>query len=258
MATPASNTQLQVFSGLRPVEAGALALEELIRQAKHQCVDDASALTGLQPLMAEVKDKLERMLELTNAVEEIVAAATPAAQAAEPPKVATQVGSTLRGTTDFLDVPDLVSTLSSMHKTGTLTLRLEDEMFAFEFQDGKVVHAVTTKSDPDLRLGTILVAQNTLTEDQLQQNLDSSAAANALLGDHLVENATVTEGDLLNALDAQVRRIFESAFALQGAQFTFTEGSISNIAKRTAINTTEMLLEAAHNQKTKAPAAAGS
>jgi hypothetical protein len=121
-------------------------------------------------------------------------------------------------------------------------------MFVFEFEEGRVVHAITNKQDPGLRLGTILVAQNKLTEEQLQASLTASTDENELLGAHLITAATVSQSDLRGALDVQVHRIFDQAFELRGARFTFIEGSISNIAERTALSTTELLLEAARQQ----------
>ena len=146
----------------------------------------------------------------------------------------------MRGTTAVLPVPDLVSTLSSLGKTGTLTLRTANAMFLFEFQHGKIVHAVTNGDKPGLRLGTILEAQSKITAEQLEENLAACKETNELLGQHLVRTATVSESDLREALDTQVRSIFEVAFSLQDATFAFDENHLSDIAQRTAINTTEL------------------
>ena len=154
----------------------------------------------------------------------------------------------IRGTTSVLGVPDLVNLLSSLQKTGTLSLQSDDAMFVFEFEGGKIVHAVTNQQKAELRLGTILVAQNVLTEQQLLESIQASVQAKSLLGSHLVHSATVSESDLRAALDMQVRRIFDAAFALRGAQFTFVEGCVSSIAQRTAVNTMELLLEAARQE----------
>ena len=157
----------------------------------------------------------------------------------------------VRGTTDVLPVADLVGMLSSARKTGTLSLQAGDTMYAFEFLNGAVVHAVTNHANPGLRLGTILVAQSMLTEEQLRENLDASAAEHELLGEYLVRTQTVSVSDLRTALEAQVQMIFEAAFELDGAHFSFIEGSLSNIAQRTSLNTTHLLLEAARSRDEK-------
>jgi hypothetical protein len=107
------------------------------------------------------------------------------------------------------------------------------------------VHAVTNRLEPEMRLGTILVAQNKLTETQLHAHLEASLQANELLGTQLVRSETVSAPDLREALEVQVRSIFDAAFELHDARFTFLEGNVSSIAQRVRLNTTHLLLEAA-------------
>lgn len=121
-------------------------------------------------------------------------------------------------------------------------------MFVFEFQRGSIVHAVTNHVSPDFRLGTILVLQCKITEEQLQENLDQSELANTLLGSELLRSATVSAPDLRSALEVQVRRIFDEAFSLPDASFTFLEGNLSNIAQRVSMNTTQLLFEMARQK----------
>lgn len=248
--------QLRIYASLRALETRTLALEAQVGSLKRCCVHGgpgampqlvgmASELRWQLRQIGDLSDELDGHLGLSRGVAATMPQppAKPAAESAapkEPPG--------LRGTTDVLSVPDLVGTLSALRKTGTLALHAGEAMFVFEFQEGRVVHAVTNNQDPELRLGTILVAQNKLSQAQLQDCLDRSAVANELLGAHLVSSATVTESDLRAALDVQVHRIFDAAFELRSARFTFLEGNLSNIAQRTTVNTTELLLEAARVQ----------
>lgn len=248
MLALAPETQLRAYASLRSLETRALAIEEMIGSIKRSCLHGGlGAVADLIAATAELRWQLGQANELTGALEATLGVQRSNDGAPEKRREQPE-SSGMRGTTDVLGVPDLVSLLSSLRKTGTLALHAGEAMFVFEFQEGKIVHAVTNQQDDDLRLGTILVAQNKLTEEQLEDCLDASAQTNSLLGTHLVHSATVSEVDLRAALDVQVRRIFDLAFAVRFARFTFVDGSISNIAQRTTVNTTHLLLEAARQR----------
>lgn len=259
--------QLSIYSILRALEPRTLALESHVGNMKRTCVHGGSgSIPDLVALSAELKWQLSQLADLSVEVAALLGinparkdspGATPEPQAGgveepgadgsedESKGAKRSEPSGMQGSTDVIGVPDLVSTLNNLHKTGTLALNGNDCMFVFEFLDGKVVHAITNKQAPEMRLGTILMAQNTITESQLNDSLDASAAADQPLGAHLVTTATVSEEDLRSALDRQVQMIFREAFELRGARFTFIEGNLSNLAQRTAVSTTELLLEAA-------------
>jgi hypothetical protein len=241
-------TQLRVYTTLRYLEARSAAYESVVSKLKRCCVHGGlGALTELIETAGSLRMELREICRLTSDVQrrlglkkDVRVRAKPGPLHEDAPEPAG-----IRGTTDVMSVPDLVSTLSNFGKTGTLALRTDSSMFVFEFQEGRIVHAATNAPSPDMRLGTILVAQNKLTEAQLQASLTESETANQMLGNHLVRSSTVTESDLRKALDVQVHRIFELAFGLRDARFTFVDGSVSDIAQRTAVNTTELLLETA-------------
>lgn len=240
-------TQLRAYASLRSLETRALALESLIGGIKRTCLHGGpAAVPEIVASSAELRWQLRQVVELTAELEATLGVHRSGESTAKPPRVEkSDEPAGMRGTTSVLPVPDLIGVLGTLRKTGTLALHAGDSMFVFEFEQGRVVHAVTNHPDPDLRLGTILVAQNKLTEEQLESCLQASTDTKALLGTHLVQSATVSEADLRGALDVQVRRIFDLAFALKSATFTFVEGSVSNIAQRTTLNTVHLLLEAA-------------
>ncbi len=262
-------TQLRTYTTLRTLHSRAEALEQVIAQLQRACLH-GRAVPEVVATMGELRWQLRKLDELTGLLEATfgTAAATapvvrgrggaarPQADAkpdaklvAKPdaktePAEANEPGG-VRGTIETFGVPDLVSMISSLQKTGTLTLQGDGAMFVFEFEQGRVVHAITNKRDPAMRLGTILVAQNHLSEKQLQDSLAAATAGRQLLGDALVRSATVSEEDLRSALDEQVHRIFEAAFSLRQGRFHFQEGSLSTLQQRTCLNTTHLLLEAA-------------
>lgn len=246
--------QLQAYTSLRSLEARGQAIDQQIRSLKRCCLDGRpGAMTQLITASSELRWQLRQLDEQAAALDSVLGVVRAGSGAgsssgsgpvAERAQVANEP-SCLRGTTDVLGLPDFISLLSSLRKTGTLTLQSGGSMFVFEFQQGAIVHAVTNCGNPDLRLGTILVAQSKITEEQLKESLDVSAQSKVLLGTQLLRSETVSEADLRSALEVQVRKIFDAAFALENAQFTFLDGSLSNIAQRTSLNTMALLLEAA-------------
>ena len=248
MLAIAPETQLRVYASLRALETRALKFETLVGALKRCCVHGGpGAVPELVAMASELRWQLRQVGDLANELEDRLGMPRGQAPAASARRADEQRDEEtgLRGSTNALSVADLFSMLSSLRKTGTLALHANESMFVFEFQQGRIVHAVTNHQDPELRLGKILVAQNKLTETQLSQSLEAISTSHELLGSQLVSSATVSEIDLRAALDEQVRRIFDIAFELRGARFTFVEGSVSNIAQRTTVNTTELLLEAA-------------
>lgn len=255
MTIPPPN-QLRTYTTLRTLQSRAEALEANIAQLQRACLH-GRAVPEVVATMNELRWQLRKLDELTGLLESTLGTAAPtpaprgrgeAPRAKTDPKADPAEGSELggvRGTIQTIGVPDLVGMICSLQKTGTLTLQGDGAMFVFEFEAGRVVHAITNKHDPAMRLGTILVAQNHLSEEQLRATLAAATAGKQLLGDALVRSATVSEADLRMALDEQVRRIFESAFSLQQGRFAFLEGSLSPLSQRTSLNTTQLLLEVA-------------
>lgn len=241
---PANDARLRAWNAVHALEAQAQDIEAVLAELKRLCLHDGAgqAVAGAAAdLRAFVRQLHEDVAEAELAFEAITdGAALPERRAG-----ARGESGLLRGTTDCVSMADLFGFLASLHKTGTLTLHSPTAMFVFELQDGVVVHAATNVADPQLRLGTILVEQGLLTEAELHDRVQESAAAHAMLGAHLVDQQAVAADDLRGAIEEQVHRIFDAAFAAHGARFRFTEGSLSRIAQRASLNTTHLLLEAA-------------
>lgn len=240
-----AEARLRLYSTVRGFESGALAFDSLASNIKRSYLHGGeAAVADLVAMSVELDRQLREMETLSRDLATHLGVLRRGAKPIEAPsEVKDRIG--MRGTTDAFAVPDLVNTLSNLGKTGTLSLYADEVVFVFEFEAGKIVHAVTNKPDSGLRLGSILLAQNKLSAYALQASIEASRQANELLGEHLVTSATVSESDLREALNEQVRRISDAAFALVGARFSFAEGDLSCVERRTAVNTIELLLEAA-------------
>lgn len=244
------DSQIYAYACLGKIEARALEIEGVIAKLKRRCLaGGAGSLPDLVSAAAEMRWQMRQLTEHAQAFEALLGMRRGTAPLPAPTPPQGFIG--LRGTTETLGVPDLVSLLSSLAKTGTLTLQSGETMYVLEFVEGAVVHAVTNHRSPEWRLGTILVAQNKLSQEQLQQSLDAVAQTNEMLGTQLVRTETVSEADLRGALETQVRKMFEHIFSLQEARFTFVDGSISNVGQRVSLNTTQLLLETARRRDEK-------
>lgn len=242
--SPANDARVRAFGAVHALEAQAHEIEACLAELKRLCLHDGDG-ASLQAAADDLRALVRQLHE--DAAEADLALGVVGEGGRMPDRRGERRAEqrTLRGTTDVVSVADLFGFLSSLQKTGTLTIQAPDALFVFELQEGCVVHAATNLGDPELRLGTILVAQSLLTEAELHEHVAASAQAREMLGAHLVARRTVAADDLRGAIEEQVRRIFDAAFALPAARFVFTEGELSRIAQRAQVNTTHLLLEAA-------------
>lgn len=241
------DSQIYAFAQIGKLEQRILAMENLIATLKRKClVTSTGALPDMVGATAELRWQIGQVTALLLGIEGqlgIKGRSAPTVPQEIPAEA--KLPESLRGTTDSLPIPDLVNLLSCYKKTGSLSIRSGETVYMLEFLEGAIVHAVTNESRPEWRLGTILETQGKLTQGQLAESLASIERTRELLGTELVRTARVTETDLRAALEVQVRKMFESIFALQNARFAFVDGSIMNIGQRVSLNTTELLLETA-------------
>jgi len=240
------DAHIYAFADVTKLERRLLEIEDLVAVIKRHCLEHA-ALSDLVNATAELRWHLRQVAGHVFDLEHrlgIKGRTVPDVDA-PPPTAVNRAPAELRGSTDTLSVPDLLNLLSSLRKTGTLTLQHDSTIYVLEFLEGAIVHAVTNQRSPEWRLGTILEAQCKLTADQLRESLAAIERTKELLGAELVRTERVSESDLRAALELQVRNLFRSIFDLSHARFAFAEGSISNIGQRVCMSTTQLLLDAA-------------
>ncbi len=109
-------------------------------------------------------------------------------------------------------------------KTGVLHLSLgagaERHRKAIQVRDGQVVFA--SSSDPRDRLGPVLVRTG-ICDAAAVERCGKLVAPGRPLGQVLVEEKILSAGQLYEAIGAQVREIFLSAFEAPGGEFLFRE-----------------------------------
>lgn len=244
LALPAES-QIRLYAVLRTMETRAHAVQSQMGRLKRSCVHGgAGAMADLVAMAAELRWQMRQLDHLVDELQSKLGMSPAAAKPAATPTQQEEQPS-ISGSTKALDVCDLVNMLHMSGKTGTLTLHGEETMFVFEFQEGRVVHAVTNNTDPEARLGSVLVALEKVSRGEMDQHVIDSVGANSMLGAYLVDQDILSPESLHEALDVQVHAIFGAAFQLESARFHFAEGRVSDLKQRTIVGTTQLLLEAA-------------
>lgn len=242
------DSQIHAFAEIAQLEKRIDAIGGLVARQKRQCLEGgAMMLPGLVSQAADMRWQVRQMWSQMTKLEQHLGikvgggGALQAPSSTEPSKAA----GGLRGTSESVPIPDLVHLLSGLKKTGSLSIQDDESIHLVEFIEGAIVHAVTNRRLPELRLGAILVAQQKLTQAQLDECLASMLDGSEILGARLLRTGMITEADLRAALESQVFHLFEHLFSLKNARFSFADGSISNVSQRVHMNTTQLLLETA-------------
>lgn len=155
----------------------------------------------------------------------------------------------LTGSTRAVSVPELLEFLGAHHKTGILWIMSTSETFTLQLESGSLVHASSSSSPRGGRLGDILVQKGYLTQARLDEFIFRQAVGGAKLGVALEERSLVTREQLTEALEEQVRQLFERLFAGGPAAFSFTDRAANASENRICIGITDLLLESARNEK---------
>lgn len=132
---------------------------------------------------------------------------------------------TLKGTNRSMPLLSVFQFLGRMRKNGTVHVTIADETLAFEFVNGCIEFTTTDKCPPHERLGELLVEMGFTTREALAPLLSEVGASSAHRLGHLVIEARVcSNGQVLEALEAQVKRRFQRVCTDPEAAYEFEEG----------------------------------
>lgn len=150
----------------------------------------------------------------------------------------------LRGTAASLPVLSVFQFLGRMRKTGVMRIEMRDETLTFEFAKGCVQGCASTARLPNERLGAILYELGACTHDQmvgLVAQFDDHSCEQ--IGAKAVREGIASNGQVLEALELQVRRRFKRACAAPEARYEFSEGQAASTDGRMQIAPTELTFE---------------
>lgn len=146
----------------------------------------------------------------------------------------------LQGSLAERDVPDLIQALHQSGFTGVVTLTHAGVGRRVIVQEGRLIFA--TSSDPDDRLGELLLRQGRIT---LRQYVDAgrAVAPGKRLGGILVEHGILTPKELVKTVTEQTQHVIYRAFEWTEGQYRIQHGVESSEAITLKISTPDIILE---------------
>lgn len=146
----------------------------------------------------------------------------------------------LQGSLAERDVPDLIQALHESRFSGVLTLTHAGVGRRVIVQEGRLVFA--TSSDPDDRMGELLLRQGRIT---LRQYADAgqAVAPGKRLGGILVEHGILTPKELVKTVTEQTQHVIYRSFEWTEGQYRIQEGVESSEAITLKISTPDIILE---------------
>lgn len=131
----------------------------------------------------------------------------------------------LRGTNRTMPLQSVFQFLGRMRKSGTLHVFVGDEILAFEFVNGCIEFTATNRCPVNERLGELLVELNFCTREALAPFLAKVGVSSAnRLGQLVVDAHLVSNGQVLEALEAQVLLRFQRVCESGDASYEFESG----------------------------------
>jgi hypothetical protein len=120
-----------------------------------------------------------------------------------------------------LEVPDLLTFLHMVGRTGVLALERAEQESKLFFRDGSPVYATSSKEE--LRLGTMLVRMGKVKAESLDKAIQRQRSAGHRIGQALLIEKLITEGELASFLKVQVSEVIFDTFVWTEGVFTFWE-----------------------------------
>ena len=149
----------------------------------------------------------------------------------------------LRGLSWSIGIPELLSFLETINKSGSVHVTTFDETFTIVLHEGLVVHALSNASPHGCRLGDLLVSQGSTNFHELNTFLRSKVTAGGCIGEAVVTEGIVSHEQLQMALEAQVKLLFQRMFSAKDATFSFYDGRGNENLHKVKMNLTRLLLE---------------
>jgi hypothetical protein len=144
------------------------------------------------------------------------------------------------GTLERLDVADLVQELGQRRFTGRLLLERAEDRVVVSAEQGRLVFA--SSSDPDHRLGPMLLRRGTIT---LRQMVDAvhDLVPGKRFGTVLVESGVLDPKQLVRGVVDQTREIILYAFRWTSGSYRLTEGKAPGEDITLNISTPQLVLD---------------
>ena len=129
----------------------------------------------------------------------------------------------LNGDVKTFPLSAIVQMIHEEKKTGALSVNTSRRRCIIYFRGGKIIH-VSGNTDKELKLGTLLRANNLISEDRLQDMVAVAKAMEKRLGTVLLERNYITADKLASILLLQVKEMVTAMLNLDDAKFSYKNG----------------------------------
>jgi hypothetical protein len=126
-----------------------------------------------------------------------------------------------KGTLKEFKVPDILQLISLQKKTGILTFTTGDAFITLIFQNGMIVGVDSFPKKLEMRVGSVLVKQDYISEEMLQRALDIQKRTNQKIGEILVAMGLIEKETIIESLKTQAVEIVLSLFKWKGGEYNF-------------------------------------
>lgn len=132
----------------------------------------------------------------------------------------------LNGTLRDFGIADILQLIAQQQKTGTLHLESKDQEVHIGFQDGVIVQAESaTRRRKDL-FGTMLMRAEIISEQQLEEALETQRRTLQRLGDVLVSTGVITKGRYRQMAQLQFNETLYRLFSWKSGTYAFEQGTV--------------------------------
>ncbi len=132
----------------------------------------------------------------------------------------------LNGTLRDFGIADILQLIAQQQKTGTLHLEAKDQEVHIGFQDGVIVQAESaTRRKKDL-FGTMLVRAEIITEQQLEEALETQKRTLQRLGDVLVSTGVITKERYRQMAQLQFNETLYRLFSWKSGTYAFEQEAV--------------------------------
>ena len=149
----------------------------------------------------------------------------------------------LKGNLAAFPLSSVLQFLSNDQKTGLLHVSNNEKKVKIIIKNGTIIYAMGTQKE--FRLGSIMVNERIITEEQLKECLDIGKVKNDAIGKVLVEKGYISLKTLKKISNKQVEEILYDLFLWQDGEFEFMDSTPDlNRIVETKLNTMSLILEA--------------
>lgn len=149
----------------------------------------------------------------------------------------------LKGTLKDFGIADILQLIGQQQKTGVLVLTHKDDSVHVAFRDGNIVKAESAHRNRKDLIGSMLVAAQLVSEQQLELALETQKRTLQRLGDVLVSQGVLTEQKFKAMVALQTSETIFKLFGWKSGNYEFEQKDVEQDATLTPLRAESVLME---------------